>query len=139
MSQENNFCLRQPNMFSYRDKLVSPVIDAFRFTGDGYIVLDRQRFRPSKASMVSLKFKTYADNGLIFFAGEGRDFMSLELVDGKIVFQYDLGSGRAKLESTERYNDGNWHTVVANRLRQDGLLKVDSVTGKALSKYLAFH
>ena len=34
------------------------------------------------------------------------------------------------LESTESYSDGQWHTVVANRLKQDGLVKVDGVTGK---------
>ena len=36
------------------------------------------------------------------------------------------------LESTERYSDGQWHTVVANRLKQDGLVKVDGVTGYIL-------
>ncbi len=33
------------------------------------------------------------------------------------------------MESTESYSDGQWHTVVANRLKQDGLVKVDGVTG----------
>lgn len=47
----------------------------------------------------------------------------------QVLFQYDLGSGRAMLESTESYSDGQWHTVVANRLKQDGLVKVDGVTG----------
>ena len=48
------------------------------------MVLDRDRFRPSKASMISLKFKTYADNGLMLLVGKDRDFMSLELHDGKV-------------------------------------------------------
>ena len=35
------------------------------------------------------------------------------------------------LESTGSYSDGQWHTVVANRLKQDGLVKVDGVTGNS--------
>lgn len=58
--------------------------NGFRFDGNGVVVLDVDRFRPSKASMVSLKFKTYADNGLMLLVGKDRDFMSLELRDGKV-------------------------------------------------------
>ena len=67
-----------------RDKLLGAVTNGFRFDGNGVVVLDRDRFRPSKASMISLKFKTYADNGLMLLVGEDRDFMSLELHDGKV-------------------------------------------------------
>ncbi len=114
--------------------LIGAVTNGFRFDGSGVVVLDRDRFRPTKASMLSLKFKTYADSGLMLLVGDDRDFMSLELHDGKVMFQYDLGSGIAKMESTETYNDGEWHTVVANRLKQDGLLKVDGVTGNVTMK-----
>ena len=65
--------------FICRDKLLGAVTNGFRFDGNGVVVLDRDRFRPSKASMISLKFKTYADNGLMLLVGEDRDFMSLEL------------------------------------------------------------
>ncbi len=102
------------------------------------MVLDRGRFLPTRASMVSLKFKTYNDNGLLLLFGATRDFMSLELRDGRVVFQYDLGSGGAELVSAESYSDGKWHTVVANRLKQDGLVKVDGVTGETLLSALVF-
>ena len=72
------------NFFFCRDKLLGAVTNGFRFDGNGVVVLDRDRFRPSKASMISLKFKTYADNGLMLLVGKDRDFMSLELHDGKV-------------------------------------------------------
>ena len=59
------------------------------------------------------------------------DFMSIELKDGKVLFQYDLGSGVGSFETTETYNDGRWHTVFANRRNQNGLVKVDNATGES--------
>jgi laminin alpha 3/5 len=72
-------------------------------------------------------FKTYSDNGLMFFVHKNRDFLAIELRDGKVLFQFDLGGGRARLESTQKYNDGQWHSVDATRRDQNGLLKVDDV------------
>jgi len=66
----------------------------------------------------------------------GRDFLSLALNNGKFIYQYELGSGRATIASTQRYNDGKWHEVTANRMNQDGILKVDSNTGEQLTQIL---
>lgn len=57
--------------------------------------------------------------------------MSIELVDGQVVFKFDLGSGVAEIKSPDPYNNGQWHMVQANRLKQNGLLKIDSVSGNA--------
>jgi len=106
----------------------------FMFGGKGYIILHRDRFRPGKTSLVGLKFKTFAENGLIFLIGfPGKDYLSLEIREGKLFYQYDLGSGRAEMKSLQRVNDGQWHHVSANRLNQDGILKVDSVTGECVT------
>jgi len=55
--------------------------------------------------------------------------MSVELKDGQVLFQFDLGIGRAQMLSPLRYNDGEWHTVVASREEKNGALRVDQHTG----------
>lgn len=94
------------------------------------MILDSERVRPSQTMTVSLSFKTFAEDGLMFLAGDPTDYFAVEMKEGRVVFQYDLGSGPATLESKEKYNDGQWHKVEAKRLKKDGILKVDSQTGK---------
>ena len=77
-----------------------------------------------------MEFKTYAENGLLLFMGKDRDFTSIEIRDGKILYQYDLGGMPAKLESTETYNDGKWHKIQAERDAQNGALTIDGQIGK---------
>lgn len=123
---ENNY-----NGVTPRDELTSVTTNGFRFQGDGYVILDKERFRPEKASRVEFDFKTYAEDGLMFLIGmeEGfTDFFSIDLVGGRVRFQYDLGSGIASMTSPEKYNDGKWHRISANRIQKNGLLKVDEQT-----------
>ncbi|XP_041356694.1 laminin subunit alpha-like [Gigantopelta aegis] len=115
-----------------RDVMKSIVSNGLRFNGKGYAILSAKEvgLRPAKVVDVILKFKTYADNGLLVYMDDGvksKDFLSVEMHDGMIFFQYELGSGRAKLMSTDRYNDGEWHQIQASRSQKDGLLQVDGV------------
>src|SRR6218665_234837 len=106
-------------------------IKGYKFGGNGYVILDKELLNPSRASLVKFSFRTFACEGLMFLMGTpGRDFLSLALNNGKFIYQYELGSGRATIASTQRYNDGNWHEVLANRMNQDGILKVDGNTGE---------
>lgn len=111
-----------------RDALTGVSAKGFRFDGTGYVIIEKQRFNPTTSAQVTLTFKTFNPNGLLFVMGDAPAFYSIELKNGKVLFQYDLGSGAASLESTgnKTYNDGQWHTVVANRIRKDGILKVDA-------------
>lgn len=118
----------------FRDVMKSVVSNGFRFNGKGYVRLSASKvnFKPAKESNIILSFKTYAENGLIFFMGKNRDFMSLEMKEGHVLFQYDLGGMPAKLITPETYNDGNWHTIQAQRQERFGVLKVDNGDGKLL-------
>jgi len=58
-----------------------------------------------------------------------RDFLSIELEDGKVVGKYDLGSGTGILGSSQSFNDGRWHELYMNRIGNDGLLKIDNLSG----------
>ncbi|XP_062871277.1 basement membrane-specific heparan sulfate proteoglycan core protein isoform X2 [Trichomycterus rosablanca] len=78
---------------------------------------------------IEVEFKSLTDNGLMFFSGGKKmkveDFVSLSLVDGHLEFRYELGTGQAVLRSQKRVSAGQWHRVIAERLNQDGSLKVN--------------
>ena len=116
----------------FRNKLTRVISNGYRFDGQGYVTLSAKAigFRPNKEGDIILKFKTFAENGLILYMGKDRDFISLELRDGRVFFQYDLGGMPAKLMTNNTYNDGEWHTIQAQRIEKDGFLKVDEDTGK---------
>ena len=93
-------------------------------------MLERKRENPSRQSSIILNFKTFSPDGLLFlWPGKDGDFLSLEMRDGAVVYKYDLGTGNSELMSKEKYNDGKWHAIVANRIHQSGLLKVDGRSG----------
>ena len=50
--------------------------------------------------------------------------MGVTLERGRVVFQYNLGSGSASVASDEPYNDGQWHRVDVRRQEKTGVLKV---------------
>ncbi|KAK3091660.1 hypothetical protein FSP39_021617 [Pinctada imbricata] len=109
-----------------RDVMKTVVSNGFRFNGKGYVILSARRLNVnSKESDIILDFKTYAEDGLILFMGKGRDFTSIEIRKGKILFQYDLGGMPAKLMSNKTYNDGKWHKIQAQREARRGGLTID--------------
>lgn len=78
---------------------------------------------------MQFKFKASRDaaDGLIFYAGKGHHFISIELREGSLLFQFKLGeySDVVKIGSRDQFNDENWHSVEASRERSLGMLKVD--------------
>ncbi|KAJ8306103.1 hypothetical protein KUTeg_016648 [Tegillarca granosa] len=110
-----------------RSELRTRSTTGFRFNGKGYVILDASEinFKPNIKGSIILQFKTYARNGLLMYMGKGRDFTSLELRDGRVLFQYDLGGMPAKLMSNRTYNDGEWHKIQAERFKQNGSLLID--------------
>ncbi|XP_026092563.1 basement membrane-specific heparan sulfate proteoglycan core protein-like isoform X5 [Carassius auratus] len=78
---------------------------------------------------IEMEFKPMGSDGLMFFGGGKKmkveDFVTLSMVDGHIEFRYELGTGQAVLRSQEPVSLGQWHRVVAERLKKEGSLKVD--------------
>uniref|UniRef100_A0AAR2IJ36 Heparan sulfate proteoglycan 2 n=1 Tax=Pygocentrus nattereri TaxID=42514 RepID=A0AAR2IJ36_PYGNA len=68
---------------------------------------------------VLLKLRELGDQG------KGKDFISLGLQSGHVVFSYQLGSGEAQILSRERVNDGQWHKITAVRTGKQGYIQVD--------------
>ena len=111
-----------------RDKLKSlQQSTGYRFIGEGYATLDRRSHRFHDRVDVQLRFKSSSNDGLLFLAGKGREFMSIELVNGKVVYRFNLGDKTVSLASPESYNDDNWHTIEAARRNRTGVLKVDGL------------
>jgi laminin alpha 3/5 len=109
-----------------RKSLVEALPRGLEFGGSGYVILAKANFRPVGQSAVRFSFRTFATEGLMFLMGQpGKDYLSIELKDGKVLAQYDLGSGSATLLSSMTYNDGKWHALYMNRLNNDGILKID--------------
>ena len=60
-----------------------------------------------------MEFTTVSSNGLLLYM-QGTvhdDFFALELLSGRLFFSYNLGSGRAQIQTTGSYNDGTLHRV----------------------------
>ncbi|KAK7100839.1 laminin subunit alpha-like isoform X2 [Littorina saxatilis] len=119
-----------------RDVMKEIVTNGMRFNGMGYVVLSRDKLslRPKKTD-IQLQFQTYSENGLLVYASDNkRDFLSIELKEGRVVFQYDLGGGSVLMESAGKLNDGEWHSVTISRSQQEGLLRVDEIVTTGMSK-----
>lgn len=102
-------------------------VTGLRFKGNGFVQLKASPFNFKTRSSVQFRFKAAKDssNGLLFFYGRDRHYMSIELVNGAIFFRFKLGNEKISSGSQDRYNDNEWHRVVAERDGRRGLLKVD--------------
>ncbi|NXI37250.1 LAMA1 protein, partial [Galbula dea] len=97
---------------------------SFHFDGSGYSVVEKAL--RSTVTQIILFFSTFSPHGLLLYlASNGtRDFLSLELVDGKVRLTLDLGSGPLALTTANRYNNGTWYKVSFSRNKKQGILVV---------------
>ncbi|XP_041802675.1 basement membrane-specific heparan sulfate proteoglycan core protein isoform X5 [Chelmon rostratus] len=129
----------------------SPYQYAAHFHNDGYIALPKSIFPRSahdSPETIELEINTGSSEGLILWQGvetngvrnlrkvhaskkelgehgKGKDFISLGLQNGHLVFSYQLGSGEAEILSRKSINDGRWHKITAVRTGKDGYIQVD--------------
>ncbi|XP_071453531.1 neurexin 1-like, partial [Hetaerina americana] len=71
---------------------------------------------------VSLHFKTRQPSGLLFYTGDGQDYMNLALKDGGVTLAVSLGSGRLEMNVKPprvRFDDNQWHKVTVHRKVQE--------------------
>ncbi|KFD50649.1 hypothetical protein M513_08456 [Trichuris suis] len=100
--------------------------------GKGYAVLQRLMWNPRQHIDLVFYFKTYASEGLMFYAGKDRDVLAVELKRGHVRLYLNLGSGGALLTTPRKYNDGNYHRVQVKREGKHAILSVnlaDTVEG----------
>lgn len=113
-----------------RNKLISkePPTTGYRFSGNGYVILDSKPYSFKTRSSVQFKFKASRDtqNGLMFYAGKNRHFISIEMREGGILFQFKLGQHLVSFGTDKKFNDDQWHHVEAVREGRKGVLTVDN-------------
>ncbi|XP_032166436.1 laminin subunit alpha-1 [Mustela erminea] len=97
---------------------------SFHFDGSGYSVVERT-LRTTGTQIIML-FSTFSPNGLLLYlASNGtKDFLSIELVHGRVRVTVDLGSGPLALTTDRRYNNGTWYKIAFQRNRKQGILAV---------------
>uniref|UniRef100_A0A8C5LLU5 Laminin subunit alpha-1 n=1 Tax=Jaculus jaculus TaxID=51337 RepID=A0A8C5LLU5_JACJA len=97
---------------------------SFHFDGSGYSVLEKT-LRATVTQIIML-FSTFSPNGLLLYLGSNgtKDFLSIELVQGRVKVMVDLGSGPLTLMTDRRYNNGTWYKIAFQRNRKQGLLAV---------------
>lgn len=102
---------------------------SIRFNGNGYMVFNNDQLKANfeDDTYLSFNFKTYVKNGLIFLIGDttAREYLAVEMVNGRVVLNYELGSAPCTVRSAKQYNDGNWHLVKVNRDGKESMLVVD--------------
>lgn len=111
-----------------RDRLVDLVPPTgLRFDGNGYAAMDtRNGYRFKKKFDLQLDFKTYAEDGILFFiTGAENQYIAVTMEEGHVLFQFNLGTGVATMRSEETYQDGEWHHVEVAREQNRGIMKVD--------------
>uniref|UniRef100_A0A672LNC7 Protocadherin Fat 4 n=1 Tax=Sinocyclocheilus grahami TaxID=75366 RepID=A0A672LNC7_SINGR len=79
---------------------------------------------------IYIKFATLKENALLMYnhdnqTGDKAEFLALEILEGRMRFLFNLGSGTYKLMTTIRVSDGQFHTVIARRAGMAASLTVD--------------
>ncbi|XP_043920920.1 contactin-associated protein-like 2 [Protopterus annectens] len=108
--------------------------DVINFDGHGVL---SYRFKNKKMKtlkdVITLKFKTSASEGIIFH-GEGQqgDYLTLELQEGRLVLQLNLGSnqygsisGHTSVTAGSLLDDHHWHSVIIERYGRNINLTLD--------------
>uniref|UniRef100_A0A665VUH5 Protocadherin Fat 4 n=1 Tax=Echeneis naucrates TaxID=173247 RepID=A0A665VUH5_ECHNA len=79
---------------------------------------------------IYIKFATLKNNALLMYnhdnqTGDKAEFLALEIVEGRMHFSFNLGSGTYKLMTMIKVADGQFHTVIARRAGMAASLTVD--------------
>ncbi|XP_053314949.1 laminin subunit alpha-2 isoform X2 [Spea bombifrons] len=124
-------------LWNYRDRegnckgcSVSPQLadseGTVQFDGEGFATVNRPvRWNPN-ISTIMFKFKTFSTNALLMYLATSdlKDFMSVELSDGRIKVSYDLGSGTAFTVSNKNHNDGKWKFFTLSRIQKQANISI---------------
>ncbi|XP_069370850.1 laminin subunit alpha-2 isoform X9 [Paralichthys olivaceus] len=137
-------------LWNYRDRqgdckgcAVSPQ----RSDGEGIVQLDGEGYaavgRPTRwnpnVSSVTFKFRTFSSEALLMYLAteDMKDFMSLELSEGKVKVNFDLGSGVGSAVSASRHNDGSWKSLTMSRNKKQATVTVVDINSSAEEKIVA--
>ncbi|XP_034018533.1 laminin subunit alpha-2 isoform X2 [Thalassophryne amazonica] len=123
------------------------VVSPQRSNGEGIVQLDGEGYaavgRPTRwnpnVSTVTFKFRTFSSDALLMYlATENmKDFMSLELSEGRIKVSFDLGSGVGSAISGSRHNDGHWKSLTMSRNKNQAKVTIVDIDSNEEEKITA--
>ncbi|XP_044728406.1 neurexin-1 isoform X1 [Chrysoperla carnea] len=76
----------------------------------------------SAQDTVSFYFKTRQPNGLLFYTGDGSDYLNLAIKDGGVSLTMGLSNGKQEMQikpNRVRFDDNQWHKVTVHRKIQE--------------------
>lgn len=78
-------------------------------------------------SEYSIEIRTLYPKGVILMKThvDSSDFIAVYMKNGSINFGFDSGAGPGLITTDKKYNDGQWHTVMVERIVAEGTLTVD--------------
>jgi predicted nucleic acid-binding Zn-ribbon protein len=119
----------------YDQSVTKPVGIRFGLTRYSHMeVLDDNKLN----KIISLKFRTVLNEGLIFYASDLRfeKYIAIWLKDGYLNYAFDTGSSFTHIVSKKQYNDGRYHTLIATRSSLEGTLRILDKTNTTVLEIL---
>ncbi|XP_056260714.1 laminin subunit alpha-2 isoform X6 [Seriola aureovittata] len=137
-------------LWNYRDRqgdCKGCVVSPQRSDGEGIVQLDGEGYaavgRPTRwnpnVSTVTFKFRTFSSEALLMYLAteDMKDFTSLELSEGKVKVNFDLGSGVGSAITANRHNDGSWKSLTMSRNKKQATVTVVDIDSSAEEKIVA--
>ena len=105
------------------------------FEGFGYIKFDSNPFDGGKEFKTKLSFRTSAPNGLLFVAFKSgwSSHAYLQLTNGKLKFAVKGDEGSVDVSTAVTLNDGQFHTVEAEKREKNSETLILTVDGTKVS------
>ncbi|KAK6741188.1 hypothetical protein RB195_009193 [Necator americanus] len=97
--------------------------------GDGYFEMTVAHEMETRME-IEVELKTTTLKGVIFHAHGPSDYHILELVDGRIVYRWDAGSGEGSVTTDASIADAQWHRVSVSRRGRRTRLVLDGADTK---------
>ncbi|GJQ66007.1 putative laminin G [Trypoxylus dichotomus] len=106
--------------FCEKDKAPSEAV----FRGAEFLSYDQTGGGPilSAQDSVTLYFKTRQSNGLLFYTGDGMDYLNVAIKDGCLSLTMGLANGKQEMQikpNKVRFDDNQWHKVSVHRRIQE--------------------
>ncbi|KAK6019489.1 cadherin domain protein, partial [Ostertagia ostertagi] len=97
--------------------------------GTGYFEMSIAHEMETRMEL-EVELKTTTLTGVILHAHGPSDFHMLELVDGRVVYRWDAGSGEGSVATEASIADAQWHRISVSRRGRRTRLQLDGVDTK---------
>uniref|UniRef100_A0A0K0DCV7 Cadherin domain protein n=1 Tax=Angiostrongylus cantonensis TaxID=6313 RepID=A0A0K0DCV7_ANGCA len=97
--------------------------------GNGYFEMSIAHEMETRLEL-EVELKTTTFKGVILHADGPSDYHTLELVDGRVMYRWDAGSGEAIVSTVNSIADAQWHRVSVSRRGRRTRLQLDGADTK---------